>query len=237
MPDLVDDVLTLRAHDAAYRLRAGAGLGAGIAPTKIARAMQHGRPYEAPLLEHIYALGLPRGACAVDVGANVGNHTLWLAAICGLVVHAFEPLVHEQLAANVALNTHIVDRVTVHPVALADDDTIAAGRPVHVGKGRLSTADRHRDGRDPLPTATLDDYDLDGVVVIKVDVEGMEPHVLRGAEHTISRCRPIIFAEEWADGPKWHRRIAQVLRPWGYRMTHRFAGRWSATPVGKWEPR
>lgn len=81
---------------------------------------------------------------------------------------------------------------------------------------------------------TLDSYGFTGVELMKIDVEGMEPHVLRGGEVTIRRDHPIIFAEEWDDDPKWHQGIADVLEPWGYRMRKVFRGRESPTPVGEW---
>jgi FkbM family methyltransferase len=159
----------------------------------------------------------------VDAGANIGNHTIWLAVVCGLEVAAFEPIKHAELDANLALNG-LSGQVAVHRVALGDEDTTA----LHMGKGRLDT------GKGALPVRMLDSFGLEGVSVIKADVEGMEPAVLQGGEETIRRDRPVIFAEEW--GQSEHDAIAGVLEPWGYTMMSRFHGKGSATPVGRWEP-
>jgi FkbM family methyltransferase len=188
-------------------------------PGKIAGYWRRGKLYEAPLLKRIYRRRY-RGT-ALDVGANIGNHTLWLAIVCGLRVVAFEPVEHAELSANVALND-LGGRVWVEPVALGD----ACGTAEHVGAGRLAP------GGD-LPVRTLDSYRLRGVRLVKIDVEGMEPAVLRGGEQTIRRDRPTIWAEE--HNQTEHRAIADVLEPWGYRMVQRLHGRGQATPMGRWE--
>jgi FkbM family methyltransferase len=146
-------------------------------------------------------------------------------------VAAFEPIVSMRLQANVSLNK-LGDRVDIYPDALGDID----GQYLkHVGQGKLRKPRNDHSVAD-IRIHTLDSYELEDVALIKIDVEGMEAPVLRGAEQTIRRDQPIIFAEEWADNRKWHAWIAAVLGPWGYRMVERFASAESATPVGKWEP-
>lgn len=209
-----DRVLTVEAHGHTYRIFDAA--------TKIVQPIRKaGRPYEAALLEHIHDCQF-RGV-AVDAGANIGNHSLWLAAVCGLRVVAFEPIKHADLHRNIALNG-LDGRIRVEPVALGAESTTA----LHQGKGRLKT------GKGGLPVRTLDSFGLGDVTLVKADVEGMEAAVFAGGERTIRRDRPVIFAEEWSLTE--HDRIAAVLEPWGYKMTRRFAGKESATPVGRWDP-
>lgn len=45
-----------------------------------------------------------------------------------------------------------------------------------------------------VPTITIDSLGLD-IALLKIDVEGLEDRVLRGATHTIERCRPIVVME------------------------------------------
>jgi FkbM family methyltransferase len=187
-------------------------------PGKIAGYWRRGGLYETPLLKRIHRRRY-RGT-ALDIGANIGNHTLWLAVVCGLRVVAFEPVEHAELSANVALND-LGRRVRVVPVALGD----ARGTATHVAAGRLAP------GGD-LSVRTLDSYRLRGVTLMKIDVEGMEPAVLRGGEQTIRRDRPTIWAEE--HNQTEHDAIADVLLPWGYRMTRWLHGRGQATPMGQW---
>lgn len=209
-----DQTLTLASHGRTYRL--------AVWPGKVASCMRAGRPYEQPLLEHIRQQQFP--GTAVDAGANLGNHTMWMAVMCGLQVVAFEPLWHETLTHNVQLN-RLGGRVRVEPVALGG----ISGTAEHTGRGRLHA------GTGDVPVRRLDDYQLTNVSLIKADVEGMEPALLRGAEATIRRDRPVIFAEEW--GQPQHLAIAAVLGPWRYAMTRRFLGYNRTTVVGRWDPR
>jgi FkbM family methyltransferase len=190
------------------------------APTAgvILSAWRKGRWYEEPLLAHLRSLKL-RGL-AVDAGANVGNHTLWLALVCGLQVAAFEPLHAALLRRNLAAN-RLVHRVQVYEVALGR----AADTAAHLGKGQLAT------GRGLIAVRTLDSFGLHGVVLLKADVEFMEPDVLRGGEQTIRRDRPIIVAEVH---PGHEQALAEVLRPWGYERRRVFHGKGSPTPVEEW---
>jgi FkbM family methyltransferase len=200
----------IRAHGVRYEIE---NPGDGV----IGKAIRTGNPYEAKVLEHIYRQELE--GLAVDVGASIGNHSLWFAAVCGLEVIAIEPIEYERLKRNVDLNG-LQDRITVWPVAAG----AAPGFAEPLGRGRLRT------GEGPVRVNTIDDQGLENVVLMKVDVEGMEPDVLRGAEQTIREHHPLIFAEAW-DGAALTR-IAEILEPLGY--THR--RNYGATPLGEWYP-
>lgn len=207
---MIDQVDRIEAHGAGYDIVNPGGL--------IGRPIAEGRPYEQKLLEMIYGEGFT--GVALDIGAHVGNHTLWLAAICGLEVHAFEPLHTARLRANVDLNPDL--SIVVHAVALGAESGAFARV---VGKDRLLVGDG-----GGIPVIRLDDLALDDVSVIKIDVEDLEPDVLRGAEATIGRNRPVIYAE--TRDAHAEANVAEVLEPWGYRLTVLVP---VATPVTRWE--
>lgn len=149
----------------------------------------------------------PSGGVVLDIGANVGAQALPLAAALGAGsrVVAVEPTDHayERLRRNLALNPSIADRVqTLHLALVAPGDrtapsyfaswplTLETGlHPVHQGAPRLSTA----------PALTLDalvhDLALERVHLIKLDVDGNELAVLRGARDTLGRLRPTVVFE------------------------------------------
>lgn len=203
--------ITIAAHDLAYEI---GDCGDGV----IGRALRQGEPYERRVLEHIYRLGL-RGV-ALDIGAHVGNHALWFAVVCGLQVVAVEPLTPEELQANVDRN-ELREQIEVWPFALGDREYFAGNG----GKGRVR-------GEGQIPVRRLDDCVEDlpptPVALVKVDVEGMEPEVLRGGIGLIERHRPLIFAEAWDHDA--HARVREVLAPLGYRHTKTFG----ATPLEEW---
>jgi FkbM family methyltransferase len=191
-----------------------------------------GEPYEAGLLDDI-RLHHHQGT-AFDIGAHIGNHTLFLAAECGLKVHAWEP--HDQsreaLEANVALNPGL--DVTVHPWAAGAQDD----------RGRLTSGmwvefDPNRDGatmtlgRGHVQVHRIDDHlDIHDLSVVKVDVEGMEADALAGMAGHLERCRPSVYAETHRRTD--HDRIAAVLEPLGYAVT-RTSFRRQASPMERWD--
>jgi FkbM family methyltransferase len=175
-----------------------------------------GRVYEEKFLQHVRSLGL-RGEY-VDVGAHLGTHTVWFAALCPAThVHAFEPVARfaGMVRRNITANG-LESRVTVHQVGLSD----RAGRATN----RLSR--EHQVGFMPDADAADESFDivrLDKVIgrrpvaVIKLDVEGMEAAALRGAKRILSKWRPVVYAE--AHSPDAADEIQQVLAPYGYRPT------------------
>ena len=169
-----------------YRLHAPAGDYIGELVEK-----SH-RPYEHDLLRALDVFLRP-GAVILDVGANIGNHTLYFAAH-GSRVQAFEPNPEavEYLRRNVALNG-FGESVSVHAVAAGDRPgrvEVVAGE----SEMRLGMA-RSLEGEGDVPMIRLDDLVEDDVALIKIDVEGAEASVLRGASSIIARSKPVIVVE------------------------------------------
>jgi FkbM family methyltransferase len=142
---------------------------------------------------------LEEGNTVVEVGANIGAHTLPLAKIVGArgVVHAFEPqrIVFQALCANMALNS--LDQVYCHQAAVGAE-------PGHILVPRLDYSAQNNfgglglgqyDTGENVPLMTVDQLDLEACHLMKIDVEGMERSVLRGAEATIAEHRPILYLE------------------------------------------
>jgi FkbM family methyltransferase len=131
------------------------------------------------------------GATALDVGANLGAYTVLLAQWVGAAgrVHAFEPAPasRDGLNRHLALNG-VAGRVTVHPEALSDGQRSARFRAVGMqGDNRLLPADA-ADGI-AVNTTSIDDFCAALAIrpsFIKLDVEGAELAVLRGARRTIA---------------------------------------------------
>lgn len=143
------------------------------------------------------------GMTALDVGANVGGYALLLGQWVGTggAVHAFEPAptAYDGLVRHVALND--LEGV-VHPVRLAagarssvtpmlvashGDSRLAA----QSGSGQIGAGNRGPATIDVVVT-TIDEYCEQFALepgFIKIDVEGTELDVLRGARETIRRCR------------------------------------------------
>lgn len=186
-----------------------------------------GQWYEPDLLDDMRTVATP-GAVAVDAGCHVGNHTLWLAAICDLQVVAIDPnpVVVNQLELSAWLND-LQTRISVVPVAVADEP--GRGRLVRNNPGNTGdTTIQLTDDEDAVPIVTIDSLAVPSpVVIVKVDVQGWEAAALVGAVGLLERDRPVVYVED-NDPPA----IAAALEPLGYVKGARFC----VTPTFRWDP-
>lgn len=146
----------------------------------------------------LFRQAVRRGWTVVEVGANIGAHTLMLARQVGPqgVVYAFEPqrIVFQALCANLALNS--ITNVHCRQEALGESAGTINVRPLDYQRennfGGLALGGSRG---EPVPLVTLDSFELPQCQFLKIDVEGMELNVLKGASQTIERCRPILYVE------------------------------------------
>jgi len=138
----------------------------------------------------------------VEVGANIGVHTVWFAKATagGGAVMAFEPqrLIFQALCANLALNS-IVNALAFQQACGATSGgfiTVPIIDPTRSGNfGALELADGAHTVGDEVPLVRLDDFELPRCRLLKIDVEGMELEVLKGAGQLIRRCKPLLYVE------------------------------------------
>lgn len=131
---------------------------------------------------------------AVDVGAHVGLWSMQMVKEFGYV-HAFEPVpAHwDCLLKNLSdtKNPTANHWVRPHKVALGEKE-----RLVGIHTAPTSSGDSWVDGAGDIEMKTLDSYEYNEVDFIKIDCEGYEYFVLKGAEETLKRCRPCIIVEQ-----------------------------------------
>ena len=157
----------------------------------------------------------------VDVGANVGHHTLFAATRSQRVIaiEPFPPLI-ERLRQKIADNA--LTNVTVVVCGLGAQDGTAPYLPAaghNTGMGRFGEG---QGGRTiSLPIRRGDDViaeaSADRVSFIKIDAEGFERAVLRGFSRTLATRRPLVFVE-WSRGDS-----GRALFPEGYSFFRRRA--------------
>lgn len=125
---------------------------------------------------------------AIDVGANLGIFTLELARL-GFEVHAFEPVstTFARLKKNVAAISGPGTSVTLNQRACGDrEGTVSfAVDERDAGRNRIAVAGKDRGALAEVSCASLDAYcaqaGIAAIDFLKIDVEGMEPRVIRGA--------------------------------------------------------
>lgn len=168
-----------------------------------------GHFYEQEMLAHISAQA--HGGTFIDVGANAGNHSLFFAKFCGAKVHAFEPNVisRTDLEKLIALNG-MSENVVVHPIALSDHEgTVEATFVIRKDQPNWTQT---------VPCQRLDDIVTGSdVKIIKIDVEGAEPYVLRGATRILRASRPKLYVE--ANDKENLDEIMAVVGKEGYALT------------------
>jgi FkbM family methyltransferase len=139
---------------------------------------------------------LQAGMTFVDVGANIGYYTLLAASLVkpeGLVI-AFEPspYAYARLAQTVKQNN--LPQVKLNQVGLSDAiGTAQLFLPREVGNHSPSMIPHHAGTPVNVPVTTLDEYieaqKIQHIDLVKIDVEGLEPNVVRGATRAISQRR------------------------------------------------
>jgi FkbM family methyltransferase len=170
------------------------------------------RPYERRLLA-VSCRFLSAADRVVDVGANLGNHSLYWCRVVGAVVDAFEPHpeYYELLDRNVEMND-ARPIVRIHRLALGADD----GRGTIIpNPGNPGAARVRRVSAGEADVRRLDSVidPEDQIRLIKVDVEGAELEVLRGAGRVL-RWRPALLLEQHTTRER--RALRRFLRPLGY---------------------
>jgi FkbM family methyltransferase len=147
---------------------------------------------------------LQAGDTFVDVGANIGLYSLLATSVPGVRSAAFEPsrLARDRLVENVELND-LSSAIDVEPTAIGESegtvqltrDLYAMNRVLTSGLsavvGEYATVD--------VPMTTLDAWFTRWPdrrpSLVKVDVEGHEPEVLRGARRLLTEERPVLILE------------------------------------------
>lgn len=165
-------------------------------PDPIQRSHRNGRFYEAEELEIIRGV-FPLGGTFVDIGANVGNHSIFVGAFLSpakIIPFEPNPLAWKLLLANLALNglTGIADLSHVG-VGLGASDATGFGMSEQF---RNLGGARMLEGQGAIDLRTGDSLlARERPALIKIDVEGMELQVLEGLEATVHRSRPLLFVE------------------------------------------
>ena len=158
------------------------------------------------------------GGVVLDIGANLGTYSVPFAKRNpDIEVISFEPqkAIYHQLCGNIALNS--LDNVTAYNVAVGDTvDTIEMVMPDYMVEENIGGFSLDPLVKEKTPTTkgqarpvdivTVDSLGLTDVVALKIDVEGLELAVLKGAEATLKQSKypPIIF-EAWNQYDWWEK--------------------------------
>lgn len=154
----------------------------------------------------------PRGGVAFDIGANVGLYSILLARLCRKVF-AFEPVPRNLRYLKRTLEANRARNVTVIPWAVAESfELMAMTKGENCAVGSLDGA-----GAQPVVTISCDEFVRHYRVVpglVKIDVEGAELQVLRGARYLLREHRPHVLLS--THGAELERDCVEYMREVGY---------------------
>ncbi|MBD5164983.1 FkbM family methyltransferase [Helicobacter sp.] len=187
----------------------------------------NGVPYEHIMLQDILKRINPAESF-VDIGSNIGNHSLFLAAN-GIKVYSFEANKELcQIETKSIESNGFESLIKVFCCGLSDREELASFETINesnLGGNSLTL------GKGEIVCKRLDDFAFEEKIgVIKIDVEGMEEKVLLGARETIAKNRPLIYAE--AINQNAYLSIDEVLDSLGYIYYKTF----NATPTHLYVP-
>jgi FkbM family methyltransferase len=186
----------------------------------------------------------------IDVGANVGRWSCAMVAAArqagrldDIDLHAFEPSSFTFVHLSEALSEH---SVTLSQIALSERPGFSTLHVVMPGAGTNSLHGSARSSAgattEKVATTTLDAYaaraGLERITLVKIDTEGHDLAVLRGARRLLTEQRIVIaqfeYNHRWVDARSYLRDAFDLLQPLGYRLgkvTPRgveFYSRWDA---------
>jgi len=187
------------------------------------------------------------GDVVLDIGANIGAHTLGLARSVGAGgrVYAFEPadFAFAKLKTNLALNAELNGRTSARQVLFAANAAEAAEKEIYASWPLESNGEVHPKHRGKLVATTgamVDTLDcfveregIERINLIKIDVDGQELPVLQGGLGMLKKFHPILLMEL---SPYVHREhhhafgeFVALLRDVGYSLVD--AEKWEALPL------
>lgn len=183
------------------------------------------------------------GDVVLDIGANIGAHTLGLTRGVGATgrVYAFEPtdFAFRKLRRNLALNPELEQRCGAHQILLAANPGSPVQQDIYSSWPLESDDEVHHKHRGRMMKAenakvdTLDCFaereGLDRLDLIKIDVDGHELAVLQGGGDVLSKFRPVLVMEfapyvHTEEGSTFGALIA-LLRDAGYSFTDAQSGK------------
>ena len=140
--------------------------------------------YENDFLTYIQSLGL--SGTYLDIGTNIGNHVVYFSKYTSADrVIGFEPIFeYFQVANRNIINNGLEDKCSIYNIGLGSEggDCIISFGSIR----QMSVVKRLDDVLEGIN---------DSISIIKIDVEGMEIEVLKGAISLILKHKPLIYLE------------------------------------------
>jgi len=159
-----------------------------------------------PHLHKIFEKCVNSNSIVIECGCHIGTHTVKLAKICH-TIYGFEPMPETNNILHINLGLNKIKNAIISSEGLSYEIGKTSFIWINKTNPGGSCLDNNPMGNPPNITdinqrikvslTTIDTLNLEKVDFIKIDVEGYEPYVIRGAMKTIEKCKPIIVMEVW----------------------------------------
>jgi FkbM family methyltransferase len=159
---------------------------------------------ELEVLKKFIKKNIKNPAVALDIGANLGNHTVRLFSKIFTRVHCFEP--NSKIYKLLELNVEGLHNITLHRYGLSNKTGKYFFKidPTNLGGSKIINSSTNFDNNQKMQLSKIAVKKLDSLVnmyaykinLMKIDVEGHELKVLLGARKIIEKNSPIILIEE-----------------------------------------
>lgn len=177
--------------------------------------------FESDLLKELEQY-IPQHANILDIGANIGNHSLyWANEMNANKIIAFEPIkkIYDILLKNIEIN-QLGNVIECHNCGLSNCNgqaTIQKSYSYNLGGTSIEKSES-----GDIQIKKLDDFDfnhLTKIDFVKIDVEQHEILVLEGAKETLKKFKPVIFIETF---PNNKNQVFSILNELGYKLEKAF---------------
>jgi FkbM family methyltransferase len=165
--------------------------------TIISGNLRAGIPWEGFMYKY-FQTHSNKNKVALDIGANIGTHTIYLSDYFGKV-HAFEPQtsVYKLLDSNIKLNK--CTNIHAHNFGLGSSNTFTYMEKYDLTKpnnqGAIGIDKTGLSGGEKIKVLVLDELGITNIGFIKIDVEGAELGVLMGGKRIIENNKPVVIFE------------------------------------------
>lgn len=173
----------------------------------ISKSIRNNEVWE-PHLHTIFNKFINKSSIVVECGCHIGSHTVKLASLCDKL-YGFEPMpvTYELLCNNMKLNE--IKNTVIYNKGVADKNgrtkyswipstNIGGSGLENNPMGKPNWIDTTSENIE-VELITIDSLNLNKLDFMKIDVEGYESLVIKGALETIKKCKPVIIMEVWAN--------------------------------------
>ncbi len=164
-----------------------------------------------------------------DIGANIGLYSIMASKLMNIKTYSFEPdLMNARILYENIIKNNISNLVTILPFALADYDycadlylkTLSYGDALHNLDNKNENFENFHEAKASIPAFSIDTIisilNLDKPTKIKIDVDGIEIRILKGAKNALRTVDEIIV--EWSRSNKDSTEILKYLESLGFML-------------------